>query len=84
MVDIDFSIDPVDEKPEKQGRKKGTSKYTPLIEASLESEHNLVCIMNTGIEANYLRLQLMKVLDYLGIDSVKASVRSKEVYLEKE
>jgi hypothetical protein len=85
MSDIHYSIDPVDEKPEKkQGRKKGVSKYNPIIKAFLESEHNLVCIMNTGFDAYYLSNQLKKVLDYLCIDSVKVSVRSKEVYLEKE
>ncbi len=85
MTDIQYSIEPVDEKPEKkQGRKKGVSKYNPIIKAFLESGHNLVCVENTGIDAHYLGNQLKKVLDYRGIDSVKVSVRSKEVYLEKE
>jgi hypothetical protein len=85
MSDIHYSIDPVDKKPEKkQGRKKGVSKYNPIIKAFLESGYNLVCIMNTGLDAYYLSNQLKKVLDYLGIDSVKVSVRNKEVYLEKE
>ena len=85
MPDIQYSIDPVDEKPErKQGRSKGVSKYNPIIKAFLESEHNLVSVENTGWEANYLCLQLKKVCNFQGIDNVKVSVVNKEVYLEKE
>ena len=50
MTDIQYSIEPVDEKPEKkQGRKKGVSKYNPIIKAFLESGHNLVNVENTGL-----------------------------------
>jgi hypothetical protein len=85
MADFHYSIDPVDEKPEaKRGRKKGVSKYNPIINAFLESGHNLVCVEGTEVETYYLGLQLKKVCNIQGIDNVKVSVVNKEVYLEKE
>jgi hypothetical protein len=85
MTDIEYSIDPVDEKPEKKlGRKKGVSKYNPIIKAFLESGNNLVSVENTGLEAYYLCLQLKKVCNFQGIENVKVSVVNKEVYLEKK
>ena len=74
----------VDSKPDrKRGRVKGSSIYAPIIDAFLESGHELVRVEYTGKGANYLSVQLNKVCEQRGIDSVDVSVRNKEVYLEK-
>ena len=84
MSDISFNIEPVDEKPKKEGPPLRTGfKYDPIIEAFLESEHSLVRVEGTGREANYLYGQLKKALDRKDVNSVAVSVRNKEVYLEK-
>ena len=49
----------------------------------MDSDHSLVRVEGTGIEANYLSGQLKKVVTVKELDSVKVSVRNKEVYLEK-
>ena len=84
MPDVHFTITPVAEKPiKKQFRSKRSSKYAPIIDAFLESEHKLVKVENTGKEANYLCIQLKKVCEQRGLGSVTVSVRNKEAYLEK-
>ena len=83
MSDISFNIQPVEEKPKKKTKPPQGSKYEPIINAFLGSEHSLVRVEGTGLDANYLRGQLMKVLSMKEIDSVEVSVRNKEVYLEK-
>jgi len=82
MPDIQYSIDPVDKKPRKTTR-NGSNKYAPIIEAFLESGHDLVRVDNTGKEAYYLSQQLRKTCEKMDIDAVNVSVRNKEVYLEK-
>jgi len=84
MPDLPFSITPVDEKPiRKGGRPKGLSKYAIILDAFLESEHKLVKVEYTGKDANNLRVQLKRVCDQRGLDSVKLTVVNKELYLEK-
>ena len=84
MSDIHFSLHPVDSKPvTNRGRVKGSSKYAPIIDAFLESEHKLVKVENTGKDAYNLCIQLKKICEQRGLDSVAVSVRNKEVYLEK-
>jgi len=84
VPDINYKIEPVDEKPKKKGPQRGTGyKYDPIIEDFLESEHSLVRVEGTGREANYLSMQLKRVLDRREINDVAVSVRNKEVYLEK-
>jgi len=84
MSDISFNIQPVEEKPERKNRTtRRKSKYEPIIDAFLDSGHNLVRVEATDLDANYLRGQLLKVLDQKEVDSVEVSVRNKEVYLEK-
>ena len=84
MSDISFNIQPVEEKPERknQANRRG-SKYEPIVNAFLDSGHSLVRVEGTDVDANYLRGQLMKVLNMKDIDSVEVSVRNKEVYIEK-
>jgi hypothetical protein len=84
MSDIRFDIQPVEKKPDKRKPPYRTgSKYDPIITAFLESEHDLVRVDDTGIEANYLSGQLKKIITIKDIDSVQVSVRNKKVYLEK-
>ena len=84
MSDINYNIEPVDEKPRKQGPQRGTGyKYDPIIEAFLESDHSLVRVEGTGRETNYLSMQLKRVLDRRDVKNVAVSVRNKEIYLEK-
>ena len=84
MSDISFNIEPVDKKPKKEGPPRRTgSKYDPIIEAFLESQHSLVKVEGTGKEANYIAAQLKKALDRKDVKSVAVSVRNKQVYLEK-
>ena len=83
MSDISFNIQPVEDKPKKKTKPPQGSKYEPIINAFLNSMHSLVRVEGTGLDANYLRGQLMKVLKMKDIDSVEVSVRNKEVYLEK-
>ena len=84
MSDISFNIEPVDTKPKREGPRRRTgSKYDPIIEAFLESEHSLVRVEGTGRDAYYLSMQLKKVLDRKAVSTVAVSVIDKEVYLEK-
>ncbi len=85
MSDIRFDIQPVEEKPDRKKSPYRTgSKYEPIINAFRESEHALVKVEGTGIEANYLSGQLKKIIEVKDINSVQVSVRNKEVYLEKK
>ena len=84
MSDIRFNIQPVEKKPDKRKPPYRTgSKYEPIITAFLESEHEMVRVDGTGIEANYLSGQIKKIITVKDIDSVQVSVRNKKVYLEK-
>ncbi|HUV34087.1 MAG TPA: hypothetical protein VMW22_04095 [Candidatus Desulfaltia sp.] len=84
MSDIDFKMQPVEEKPEKRKPPYRTgSKYEPIITAFQRSNHKLVRLDGTEIEANYLAGQLKKLLASKANDAVKVSVRNKKVYLEK-
>ena len=83
MSDISFNIQPVNEKPMRKNRVTRKNKYEPIIDAFKDSGHSLVRVEGTGLDAYYLRGQLMKALEKKGIGSVDVSVRNKEVYLEK-
>lgn len=84
MSDIDFKMQPVEEKPEKRKPPYRTgSKYETIITAFQRSNHKLVRVDGTEIEANYLAGQLKKLLASKANDAVKISVRNKKVYLEK-
>jgi hypothetical protein len=84
MSDMRFNIQPVEEKPDRKKAPYRTgSKYEPIIDTFLNSEHEMVRVDGTGIEANYLSGQLKKIITVKEIDSVQVSVRNKEVYLEK-
>ena len=80
-----FKITPVDKKPlSNAGKKRGSSKYAPIIDAFLDSEHKLVKVEGTGKDADSLRVQLLRLCKHRGLDSVTITVRNRELYLEKE
>jgi len=56
MSDINFNIQPVEEKPERKKRATRRSKYEPIIDAFLDSEHSRIRVEGTGLDANYLRV----------------------------
>ena len=82
MSDVNFDISPVEEKPSRNYRKG--SKYDPIIDAFLESEHDIVEVEVEGKDANYLRTQLKKRIDARNLqDKIEVSVVSNVAYLEK-
>jgi len=84
MSGVSFNIQQVEEKPRRKMRaNKRRNKYESIIDAFVDSGHSLVRVEGTGLNPNYLRLQLVKALDLRKIDSVEASVRNGEVYLSK-
>ena len=82
MSEVKFDLKPVSKKPFRQYRKG--SKYDPIIDSFLESEHELVTVEVPGKDANYLRTQLKKRIDARDIHNrVEASVINNVAYLEK-
>jgi len=82
MSDVNFELAPVERKPSRKYRKG--SKYDPIIDTFLESEHDLVEVEVEGKEANYLRTQLNKRIDARDLqDKVEVSVVNNVAYLEK-
>jgi len=82
MSDVSFDLSPVEEKPSRKYRKG--SKYDPIIDSFLESEHNLVTAEVKGKDANYLRTQLKKRIDARNLArQIEVSVVNNQVYLEK-
>ena len=82
-MSIDFLIEAVNRKPKKvNARKERSSKYEPILTAFLESGHELVRV-DTDVEANYMSMNLKKLLKKKGIENVKVSVRNGTVFLEK-
>lgn len=82
MSDINFDLAPVEEKPSKKYRKG--SKYDPIIDTFLESEHDLVEVKAEGKDVHYLRNQLKKRIDARDLrDKIEVSVVNNVAYLEK-
>ena len=82
MVEVKFSLIPVEKKPSRRYRKG--SKYDPVIDAFLESPEALVEVKVEGREANYLRTQLNKRIEVRNMKrKVKTSVINNVLYLEK-
>ena len=83
MSDVKFDLKPVEKKPSRKYRKG--SKYDPIIDSFLESEHDLVKVEVSGKDANYLRTQLKKRIDARDLQSdVEVSVVNNIAYLEKK
>ncbi|MCK4702001.1 hypothetical protein KAT55_01450 [Candidatus Bathyarchaeota archaeon] len=83
MSDVKFDLKPVEKKPSRKYRKG--SKYDPIIDSFLESEHNLVKVEVADKDANYLRTQLKKRIDARDLQSkIEVSVVNNIAYLEKK
>lgn len=82
MNEVKFDLKPVTKKPSRKYRKG--SKYDPILNSFLESEHELVKVEVRNKEANYLSTQLNKRIEARDIeDKVKVSVVNNVAYLEK-
>jgi hypothetical protein len=83
MSDVKFDLKPVTKKPSRKYRKG--SKYDPIIDSFMESEHELVKVEVPEKDANYLRTQLKKRIDARDLqDKVEVSVVNNIAYLEKK
>jgi hypothetical protein len=83
MSEVEFDLKPVDKKPSRKYRKG--SKYDPIIDSFLKSEHELVKVEVPDKDANYLRTQLKKRVDARDLqDKVEVSVVNNVAYLEKK
>ncbi|MGD2200521.1 MAG: hypothetical protein PVJ38_02675 [Candidatus Bathyarchaeota archaeon] len=82
MPELTFELTPAEKKPQRRYRKG--SKYDPVLDAFLESEHRLVEVSVEGKEANYLRTQLKKRIDAREIEGIDASVVNNVCYLERK
>lgn len=82
MGGMRFELKPVVEKPKRTYTKR--RKYGPIIEGFLSGGHDLVRVEVEGREADYMRVQLVRVIESRGLGGlVKASVVDGELYLEK-
>ena len=83
MSEIRFELKPVAEKRKRRFVKR-ESKYAPILDRFIGGEHDLVKVEVENRDANYMRVQLIKLIEARGLeDRVKASVANGELYLEK-
>lgn len=83
MSDVKFDLKPVKKKPSRKYRKG--SKYDPIIDMFLKSEHDLVKVEVPNKDANYLRTQLKKRIDAREMNQkIEVSVVNNIAYLEKK
>jgi len=83
LSDVKFDLKPVEKKPSRKYRKG--SKYDPIIDSFMESEHDLVKVEVPDKDANYLRTQLKKRIYARDLQSeVEVSVVNNIAYLEKK
>ena len=83
MSELKFDLKPVSKKPSRRYRKG--SKYDPIIDYFLESEHNLVKVEVPEKDANYLRTQLKKRIDARDLaEKMEVSVVNNIAYLERK
>ena len=82
VASVPFSFSEVKAKPKRKYRKG--SKYDPILEGFLKSEHKLVKVEVTGKDANYIRTQLNKRIEASRkFAKIKVSVVNNVAYLEK-
>ena len=81
-----FELKVVDSKPQRT-YKKGTSKYLPILEAFKKATEKQpfkpVIVSMDGLESNYLRTQLKKLIDSRN-EPITVSVTNNVVYLERK
>ena len=80
MSKIEYSMDPVEKKPNRRYRKG--SKYDPILDAFLERDADIVEVTVKNKDANYVRTQLKKRIDARELD-IEVSVANNKTYLEK-
>ena len=81
MVELNFNLTPVDEKPNRRYRKG--SKYDPIIDEFMSGTDDLVSVDVKGKDANYIRTQLKKRIEARELSGIKTSVVNDTAYLEK-
>jgi len=82
VAPVPFSFSEVKAKPKRKYRKG--SKYDPILERFLASEHKLVKVEVTGKDANYIRTQLNKRIEATRkFAKIKVSVVNNIAYLER-
>ena len=81
-TDMPFSFSEVKSKPKRKYRKG--SKYDPILDSFLSSDHKLVKVEVDGKDANYIRTQLNKRIEATKkYAKIKISVINNIAYLEK-
>jgi hypothetical protein len=82
LSEVKFDLQPVSRKPSRKYRKG--SKYDPILDSFMSSEHNLVKVEVENKDANYLRTQLNKRIEARDIGGkIKVSVVNNVAYIEK-
>jgi len=83
MDELVFRLRRVVEKPKKRLGKRG-SMYDPILDRFIEGEHGLVKVRVENRKSDYVRVQLVRLIEERGLeDQLKASVVDSVLYLEK-
>lgn len=81
--ELEFNLKPVDDIPSRSYRKG--SKYDVIIDALKESDEELLEVKVKGKEANYLRTQLKKRIEALGLeDTFEATVTNDICFIKRK
>lgn len=78
---IEFTLNPVEEKPDRRYRKG--SKYDPILDKFLEGKDSLVEVTVGDKQATYLSTQLNKRIESRELKNVKTSTVNNVLYLER-
>ncbi len=82
VAPVPYSFSEVKAKPKRKYRKG--SKYDPILEGFLKSEHKLVKVNVPDKDANYIRTQLNKRIEANSkYSKIKVSVVNNIAYLER-
>ena len=81
MSGVSYNLQPVIEKPSRKYSKG--SKYDPILDTFMGGSNNLVSVIVEGKDANYLRMQLNKLIEAQKLTGIKVSAVNNVCYLEK-
>jgi len=81
MSELNYSLKPTKKKPTRKYRKG--SRYDAVLEGIKKSLDPMGIISIPNKEANYIRTQLQKRINALGIKNIKLSVVNNQCYYEK-
>ena len=81
MSELNYKLVPTTKKPTRKYRKG--SRYDAVLEGIKKSSDPMGIITIPNKEANYIRTQLKKRIDALGIKNIKLSVVNNQCYYEK-